>query len=147
VGLVWASSSTHPAAVKRNIALERLAPLLRVEDISFVSLQVQYRADELPLLAQLPIERIDDAIDDFGDTAAAIEQCDLVISIDTSVAHLAGALGKRLWLLLPFVADWRWLWNRNDSPWYPTARSFQQSQRDDWEDVIAKVARELAALF
>jgi tetratricopeptide (TPR) repeat protein len=147
VGLVWASSSTHYVAAKRNVQLTSLAPLLATEGVDFVSLQVQYRADDLPLLAQLPIERIDGAITDFGDTAAAIEQCDLVISVDTSVAHLAGALGKPVWVLLPFIADWRWLWNRNDSPWYPTARLFRPSRRDDWEDVIAKVARELAALF
>jgi hypothetical protein len=117
-----------------------------VEGVSFVSLQVEYRAGDLPLLAQLPLERIDDAIEDCGDTAAAIEQCDLVISVDTAVAHLAGALGKPVWILLPFAADWRWLLDRNDSPWYPTARLFRQSRQGEWEDVIAKVARELAAL-
>ncbi|MDR2212461.1 MAG: hypothetical protein LBE21_02395, partial [Pseudomonadales bacterium] len=98
-----------------------------------------------PALSRLPIARIDDAISDFGDTAAAIEQCDLVISVDTAVAHLAGALGKPLWLLLPFIADWRWLLDRNDSPWYPTARLFRQRRRGDWDGVIAKVAEELLA--
>ncbi|MDR2212149.1 MAG: tetratricopeptide repeat-containing glycosyltransferase family protein [Pseudomonadales bacterium] len=144
VGLVW-STSPNPYARHRNIALESLVPLLRLEGFSFVSLQLEYREHDLPLLAQLPIERIDDAIADFGDTAAAIEQCDLVISVDTAVAHLTGALGKALWVLLPFVADWRWSRNRNDSPWYPTARLFRQTRRDDWEGVIASVLEALPA--
>jgi tetratricopeptide (TPR) repeat protein len=142
VGLVW-STSLNPDLRNREIALTKLAPLLHIQGIACVSLQVQYRAGDPPLLAQLPIERLDDAIADFGDTAAAIEQCDLVISVDTAVAHLAGALGKPVWILLPFAADWRWLRERNDSPWYPTARLFRQSRLGDWESVIAKVAREL----
>jgi tetratricopeptide (TPR) repeat protein len=144
VGVVWSTSgNTHLR--NRGIDLESLAPLLSLEGFAFVSLQVAYRDQDLPLLEQLPIERIDDAIADFGDTAAAIEQCDLVISVDTSVAHLAGALGKPLWLLLPFVADWRWLLDRNDSPWYPSARLFRQGTRGDWDAVIATVVEELVA--
>jgi tetratricopeptide (TPR) repeat protein len=146
VGLVWSSSTPHPHARKRNIELERFASLLQVEGFSFVSLQVEYHACDLNALARLPIERIDHLLADFGDTAAAIEQCDLVISIDTSVAHLAGALGKPLWLLLPLVADWRWLQERADSPWYPTARLFRQQQDGDWESVITRIAKELRAL-
>src|SRR5262249_55668023 len=83
----------------------------------------------------------------FAETAGLISQLDLVISVDTSVAHLAGALGKPVWLLLPFVPDWRWLLDRDDSPWYPTLRLFRQPQRDDWASVFAKIERELRSLL
>ena len=78
-------------------------------------------------------------LNDFSDTAAAVAQLDLVISVDTSVAHLAGALGKPVWVLLPFCPDWRWLLERDDSPWYPTARLFRQPRIGDWDSVIAQV--------
>jgi hypothetical protein len=145
VGLVWSGSTIHPNDHKRSIALEQLAPLFKVPNISFVSLQMEYRDANLPALAHLPIQRIDSAITDFGDTAAAIEQCDLVISVDTSVAHLAGSLGKPLWILLSDIPDWRWLLGRTDSPWYPTARLFRQSKAGDWNGVIADVVKALSA--
>jgi len=81
---------------------------------------------------------------DFAETAALIAQLDLVISVDTSVAHLAAAMGKPVWILLAYSPDWRWLLERGDSPWYPTARLFRQSRRDDWDSVVAEVARALA---
>jgi ADP-heptose:LPS heptosyltransferase len=80
---------------------------------------------------------------DFSDTAAIISHLDLVISIDTSVAHLAGAMGKNVWVLLPKIPDWRWLLDRNDSPWYPTMRLFRQKQQGDWTQVIHQVAQEI----
>jgi hypothetical protein len=145
VGLIWSASRSPHRIGNRDIALKHLMPLLNVAGISFVSLQREYRDYDLPLLSQLPIERIDDAIHDFGDTAAAIEQCDLVISVDTAAAHLAGALGKPVWLLLSHAADWRWLLDRTDSPWYPSARLFRQSRRGAWDEPIARVAEELQA--
>ena len=114
-------------------------------DVTFVSLQREYRESELPALAHLPILRLDDALADFADTAAAIGELDLVIAVDTAVAHLAGALGTPLWLLLSHIQDWRWMHERADSPWYPSARLFRQSQIGDWDGVIAAVAQELAA--
>ena len=81
----------------------------------------------------------------FADTAALVAQMDMVLSIDTSLAHLAGALGKPVWIMLPFSADWRWLVGRTDTPWYPTARLFRQQRPDDWEGVVAEVARALSA--
>ena len=84
------------------------------------------------------------ALEDFADTAALIAHMDLVISIDTSVAHLAGALGKPVWIMLPFSPDWRWLRDREDSPWYPTARLFRQTRRGDWDDVVRRVAEALS---
>jgi ADP-heptose:LPS heptosyltransferase len=91
----------------------------------------------------MKIEILDPLLGDFGDTAAAIMALDLVISVDTSVAHLAGALGKPVWLLLPFAPDWRWLETRSDSPWYPTARLFRQSEPQRWENVVASVVEAL----
>jgi ADP-heptose:LPS heptosyltransferase len=82
-------------------------------------------------------------IKDFSDTAAFVENLDLIIAVDTAVAHLAGALGRPVWVLLPFNQDWRWLLNRQDSPWYPTMRLFRQPNPGDWESVIKKVANEL----
>ncbi len=87
---------------------------------------------------------MDEAIEDFDDTAAILSAVDLVITSDTSVAHLAGALGKPVWVLLQHVADWRWLRERGDNPWYPTARLFRQPKIDDWESVIGRVKDELA---
>lgn len=145
VGLVWSGKPSHKNDHNRSIAFERLAPLLAVPKVSFVSLQREYRNADLPALAQLPIMRIDDALGDFADTAAAIEQCDLVIAVDTAVAHLAGSLGKPLWILISHIQDWRWLRARSDSPWYPTARLFRQPRNGDWDAVIAALARELAA--
>ena len=88
--------------------------------------------------------RVDDKLGDFADTAALIEALDRVISVDTSVAHLAGALGKPVWILLPFCPDWRWLTGRDDSPWYPSARLFRQGAPGDWQGVIGRVAGALA---
>jgi ADP-heptose:LPS heptosyltransferase len=82
---------------------------------------------------------------DFADTAAVVAQLDLVIAVDTAVAHLAGALGKPVWILLPFVPDWRWGLDRERTPWYGTARLFRQTRRGDWEGVLARVAAELKA--
>jgi tetratricopeptide (TPR) repeat protein len=146
VGLVWSGGVANPNNHARSIALDRFAPLLQVPGVTFVSLQREYREHDLAGLSRLPVERIDEAIADFGDTAAAIAQCDLVISVDTSVAHLAGALGKPVWLLLAFVPDWRWLLDRTDSPWYPTARLFRQDKIGDWDGVIAQVAEALSSL-
>jgi ADP-heptose:LPS heptosyltransferase len=98
----------------------------------------------VPWLAAHPeIRYFGEELSDFADTAALVQQMDLVISVDTSVAHLAGAMGKPVWILLPFVPDWRWLLDRDDSPWYPTARLFRQPKRADWESVMADVVEAL----
>jgi hypothetical protein len=124
--------------------LSRLQPLLSVPDVEFFSLQREYRNDELSALSNLPLHRLDDAFLDFADTAAAIAELDLVIAVDTAVAHLAGAIAKPLWLLLSHIQDWRWLRGRDDSPWYPTARLFRQPDDGRWDEVIARVAQELS---
>src|SRR4029077_14925440 len=96
-------------------------------------------------LADAPLLHLGDELANFDDTAAVLTACDLVITVDTSVAHLAGALGRRVWLLLPFAADWRWTADRDRSPWYPSARLYRQPQLGDWDSVIAQVASELPA--
>lgn len=145
VGLVWSGKPSHKNDHNRSIALERLAPLFATPNLSFVSLQREYRDADVPALARFGIQRIDDALGDFADTAAAMEQLDLVVAVDTAVAHLAGALGRPLWLLVSNIQDWRWLRDRNDSPWYPTARLFRQPRDGKWDSVLTTLARELAA--
>ena len=144
VGLVWSGKPTHKNDRNRSIALAELAPLLAQPGISFVSLQKDYRDTDRAALAKTPLVRLDATLLDFADTAAVIAGLDLVIAVDTAVAHLAGAMGKRPWLLLPEIGDWRWLMKRSDSPWYPSARLFRQPRAGDWKSTVATVARELA---
>ncbi|MDP5240537.1 tetratricopeptide repeat protein [Uliginosibacterium sp. 31-16] len=140
IGLVWSGNPRHSNDHKRSIALARLRPLLE-GDAQFISLQPEVRESDLPALANSPaLLELRDEIRDFEDTAALIEQLDLIISVDTSVAHLAGALGRPTWLLLPAKPDWRWLLERTDSPWYPGMRLFRQPCHDDWDSVIAALA-------
>jgi tetratricopeptide (TPR) repeat protein len=147
VGLVWSGRSTHAKDLERSIALQQLFPILR-HPVQWISLQKEVRASDEFCLANTPaILRLGEELEDFADTAALIDNLDLVITVDTAVAHLAGALGKPVWILLPYVADWRWLQSREDSPWYPTARLFRQSDRRDWEPVIERVGAEVDHLF
>jgi ADP-heptose:LPS heptosyltransferase len=107
---------------------------------TFVSLQKDVRPGDKPVLNERSdILHFGDEIRDFSDTAALISNLDLVISVDTSVVHLAGSLAKPVWVLLPFMPDWRWLLDREDSPWYPTARLFRQDATQAWDNVIARV--------
>jgi FKBP-type peptidyl-prolyl cis-trans isomerase 2 len=140
VGLVWAGNPKLKFGHSRSCPIETFTQLAQRNDVSFYSLQ-KGEADEQAGNLPEGIKLIDTAeeIHDFSDTAAIIENLDLVVSIDTAVAHLAGALGKRVWVLLPFVPDWRWMMNREDSPWYPTMRLFRQTKSGDWESVIALV--------
>lgn len=137
VGLVWSGNSTHKDDHNRSIALARLAAIFDTPDVHFVSLQKDLRdADAQVLAGDARITDLGKHLGEFDDTAAGVALCDLVISVDTSVAHLAGAMGKPVWVLLPFCPDWRWLLQRNDSPWYPTARLFRQPGIGDWDSVI-----------
>jgi Tfp pilus assembly protein PilF len=144
VGIAWAGNANFKGDQSRSIGLARFSPLLAVPGIEFVGLQRDLRDGDRDILRNHPqVVHLGDAIADFGDTAAVMSSLDLVISSDTSVAHLAGALGKPVWVLLQFVADWRWLRGRSDNPWYPTARLFRQGQIDDWESVVGRVAEAL----
>jgi tetratricopeptide (TPR) repeat protein len=145
VGMAWSGSATHADDRNRSIALGQLISLFDAPGIQFISLQKELRDDDAQLLAGDPrMADLREHLGDYSDTAALVAQLDLVISVDTSVAHLAGALGKPVWILLPFCPDWRWLLDRDDSPWYPSARLFRQPRIGDWESVIGQVGRELA---
>ena len=145
VGVVWAGNPTHPNDGVRSIALSRLAPLAAA-NVEFHSLQ---KGPAVSQIASAPdaLRPIDHhhGLTDYVDTAALISCLDLVIAVDTSVAHLCGALGVNTWVLLPFVADCRWLVARNDSPWYPTMRLFRQTKRGRWDEAINAMAEALVA--
>ncbi len=139
IGLVWSGNPTHTNDHNRSIRLSALLPLLDFNAI-YVSLQKDVRTSDATMLReQSNLLDFGDELKNFSDTAALVSNLDLVISVDTSVAHLAGALGKPVWLLLPFIPDWRWLLDRDDSPWYPTARLFRQDDSRQWDNVIARI--------
>jgi len=143
VGIAWSGNPTHRIGYDRSIPLDRLRPLFG-GDIDWICLQKELRPTDEETLRELGrVGFHGEALEDFGDTAALLDLTDLVITIDTSVAHLAGAMGKPTWVLLPLNADWRWFLDRSDSPWYPTARLFRQRKLGDWTDVIDEVASEL----
>jgi tetratricopeptide (TPR) repeat protein len=147
VGIVWSGSPAHKNDHNRSIAAARFAPLLAAPGVEFIGLQTDLaRADVEALSRQGRITQLGPELDDFADTAAIVSQLDLIVSVDTSVVHLAGALGKPVWVLLPFTPDFRWLMAREDSPWYPTARLFRQPRHGDWDSVLAQAARELQML-
>ncbi len=144
IGLVWSGERSHDNDSNRSLRLETLLPLLQMPDVTFVSLQHEVRDEDAGLLKeQSAIVHAGDRFRDFADTAAAISLLDAVIAADTAVAHLAGAMGKPLLLLLPFGADFRWLRERDDSPWYPTARLLRQPAFGDWASVVDALRREL----
>lgn len=145
IGLVWSGSTKHKGDGQRSISLQDLLPLLSGK-FEFVSLQKDLRRADAALLRAHPeIRHFGPELEDFTDTAALCELMDLVISVDTSVAHLAGAMGKPVWILLPYAPDWRWLLDREDSPWYSRAQLFRQAQPGDWAAVIQRVGAELTA--
>lgn len=146
IGLAWSGSAGHKKDHNRSIPLAEFITLAQ-GPAQFVSLQKEVRPSDLQALRECQsVAHYGDELADFADTAALIANLDLVIAVDTSVAHLAGALGKPVWLLLPFNPDWRWLLDRSDSPWYPTFRLFRQPTIGDWPSVLRTVAAEVLAL-
>jgi lipoprotein NlpI len=145
VGLVWGGNPRYVHDRARSIGLARLAPLAEIADVTFVSLQKgepAAQANSPP--PGMNLVNWSQELGDFADTAALICQLNLIICVDTAVAHLAGALGKPTWLLLAEPAEWRWMLKRNDSPWYPTMRLYRQPRPGDWETVVRDVAAALA---
>ncbi|MCD6074440.1 MAG: glycosyl transferase family 9 [Rhodospirillales bacterium] len=143
VGLVWAGRPTHKNDRNRSLDAGRLAPLATVAKVKLFSLQIGATSADL---AQLPgIVDLAPQLSDFAATANVLEQLDLVVTVDTAVAHLAGAMGKDAWVMLPFAPDWRWLLGRDTSPWYPSLRLYRQPKIGDWKSVVAKIATDLAA--
>ena len=146
VGIVWAGNPVHANDHNRSMQLAQLGPLASVHGIRWISLQKGGKADALSEHALFDLVDWTAELADFYDTAALVEALDLVITVDTSVAHLAGALNKPVWVMVPFAPDWRWLLDRTDSPWYPSMRLFRQTLRGDWSGVIADVAQALNVL-
>jgi len=145
VGIAWAGEPSHRNDHNRSMPADCFCPLVQLPGVRWYSLQVGNSAQELGRAGfEGAITNLGSRFRDFGDTAQAIVQLDLVIAVDTAVAHLAGALGKCVWTLLPFEAEWRWMVEREDSPWYPTMRLFRQTARGDWKGLIGQVARELS---
>ena len=144
VGIVWSGRPQHKNDRNRSLPL-RILTALADPQVQLISLQKELRPGDAKVLdANKQILHFGPELEDFSDTAALVANMDLVISVDTSIAHLAGAMGKPVWILLPFAPDWRWLLDREDSPWYPTARLFRQPKIGDWDGVISKVKHALS---
>lgn len=144
VGLVPSGNPQYHNDAQRSMPLATLAPLAEFGDVEFWLVQPTVRDSDAEALAQWPtLHRCDGCLNDFGDMARLLARLDLVISVDTAVAHLAGALGRPVWIMLPYVADWRWLAERTDSPWYPSARLFRQDVARDWHGVARRIAEAL----
>jgi hypothetical protein len=148
VGIAWQGSPGHAKDHYRSVPLTRFAPLAALPGVRLVSLQKGAGSEQLAALGGLfPVVDLGERLDASGaflDTAALMQGLDLVVTIDSALAHLAGALGAPVWVALSFVADWRWLLDREDSPWYPTMRLFRQRRPGDWDDVFARLAAALA---
>jgi tetratricopeptide (TPR) repeat protein len=145
IGIVWAGRPTHMNDDNRSITLGTFAPLAKLPDTTLVSLQKGLTQSQIGAYwERAPLINLGPEIHDYGDTMAVLESLDLLVTVDTSVAHLAGAMAKPVWIMLPYAPDWRWLLGRNDSPWYPTARLFRQSASRDWQPVMTAIAQELS---
>jgi hypothetical protein len=150
VGLVWSGNPRHKNDHNRSLLLKQIAPILTLP-FEFHCLQKEIRSVDLETLMGLQehhgLRQHQASLVDFSDTAALVENMDLVITVDTAVAHLAGAMGKKLFVLLAYAPDYRWMLNRHDSPWYPTATLFRQPRLDDWDDVVNQVKLALLKLM
>jgi tetratricopeptide (TPR) repeat protein len=152
VGIAWQGRPGVKADEGRSISLEQFVPLSRVPGVRLISLQKHFGIDQLSRVPNdVKIETFEDDLDTgpdaFVDTAAIMNNLDLIITPDTSIAHLSGALARPTWVALKYVPDWRWLLDREDSPWYPTLRLFRQPRRDDWASVFTRIEHELRALL
>ena len=147
IGLVWAGRRREPVNRTRDMGLEVFDPMTRL-DVEIISLQKEIPDEDRRVLKSMPkISCLGEKLSDFADTAALIENLDLVIGVDSAVAHLAGAMGKPVWIMLRHSGEWRWLLERNDSPWYPTARLFRQKKPGDWAGVVSDITQQLQALI
>ncbi len=146
IGLAWTGRPTHPNDRRRSVPLSQLLPLADAGPAAFVSLQKPMPARDLDTIERFPgMTDLSADLTDFGETAALMENLDLVVTVDTSMGHLAGALNKPAWILIPKAADWRWLLNRDDSPWYPSVRLFRQPKPGEWAEPLARMRAALAA--
>jgi hypothetical protein len=147
VGVVWSGNPVHNNDSSRSMAFADIARIFG-DGFQFVALQKEIRADDRDALAAHPeVVQVSEQLADFADTAALCDLMDVVVTVDTSLAHLAGALGKPVWIMLSAIHDWRWLRDRRDSPWYPSATLYRQSALDQWDDVLGAVRQDLAAVL
>ncbi|WP_428537981.1 glycosyltransferase family 9 protein [Rhodopila sp.] len=145
IGLAWTGRPTHPNDRRRSMPLAQFDALVDAGPAAFVSLQKPLPARDQEVMERFPgMTDLAGELTDFGETAALIENLDLVITVDTSMGHLAGALGKPVWILIPKAADWRWMLEREDSPWYPSARLFRQPRPGAWDEPISRLRAALA---
>jgi tetratricopeptide (TPR) repeat protein len=147
VGVVWSGNPNHGNNHRRSCPLTIFDPLGEVQGVNWFSLQVDPPLDQVFSSSTLDLTDLSPYLKDFNDTAEALEYLDLLISVDTSIIHLAGAMGKTGWLLVPYNPDWRWLMNREDSPWYPSLRLFRQKIAGDWDDVLQRIRHQLDSLI
>ena len=147
VGLVWAGNPSNQDDRNRSCSLHHFLSLINLPNIAFYSLQKGPKAAEINQISEpVPLQDLSSQLNDFADTAAVIAQLDLVITVDTAVAHLAGAMGKPVWVLLGYNPDWRWMCDREDSPWYPSVRLFRQNSPGNWQEMLARVREALKQL-
>ena len=148
VGLVWAGRPAHNNDRNRSTSVTTYKPLFDLPGIAFVALQKGPATPQAgAVFARAPLINLGAEIADYGDTMAIMENLDLIVSVDTSVVHLAGALGRPVWVMIPRAPDWRWLLKREDTPWYPTMRLFRQTQPNSWEDVVLRIKGALSGYF
>jgi len=148
IGIVWAGSAWHHNDRNRSCRLTHFLPIARIPGVRLIGIQKGAAADEIKdLPPETGISNIGSELRDFSDTAALLQALDLIVSVDTAVVHLAGIMRKPVWVLLPFIADWRWFCHREDSPWYPSLRLFRQSHQGDWESVFNGLLRQLQRMM
>ncbi|WP_181321685.1 tetratricopeptide repeat protein [Trinickia symbiotica] len=145
IGIAWSGNPNHLDDHNRSIPLENLLPLL-TDEVEWISIQKVVRDDDMSVLEASSIRHFGDELGSFVDTAGLVQCLDCIVTVDTSVAHLAGALGKPLWMMLPYLPDWRWLLDREDNPWYPSARLFRQAHAGDWKDVFDRIKTALRSV-
>ena len=147
IGIVWAGRPTHHNDRNRSTALATFAPLSDLPGVTLLSLQKGPSQSQIgSYWGRAPLVNLGPELRDFGDTMAVLECLERVVAVDTSVCHLAGAMGKAAWVMLPYAPDWRWLMEGETSPWYPTMRLFRQPAMNDWTSVIGKIKEELMAM-
>jgi hypothetical protein len=148
VGLVWAGRPEHVNDANRSCTLDQISALFQLQEIEFFGLQKGPAADQANQPSTWPnFSNLGQVLEDFADTAGILAHLDMVITVDTSVAHLAGAMGRPVWVLVPFIPDWRWMIKTEQSPWYPTMRLFRQARPDAWEPVIAQIKTALTERY
>lgn len=145
IGIAWQGRPGNKGDRWRSVPLASFAPLSEVPDVRLFSLQKEEGVEQLAGV-RFPVTELGSHLASFADTAAAMQCLDLVVAVDTAVVHCAGGLGVPAWVALHFVADWRWLMDRDDSPWYPSLRLFRQQKWGQWEPVFARMAQDLRRL-